>query len=219
MHFSCKCFILINGKDNLGKFDAKSDGGIFLSYSSTSKAYKVYNHITAYVEESVHVSFDESSPQKTRKGICSDVSGVIIERLIDNESSKEDPTYSKKDGDITEDKEESLHEDAKQETSNQLPQDWKIVRDYPLDQILGDIKRGASTRSHVNNLCKYSIFISQIQPKLIFDALLDEGWLFSIQEELIQFKCNDVQDLVSRRLIKPSLAQDGYLGIRWMKIM
>jgi len=28
-------------KDNLGKFDAKSDEGIFLGYSMNSKAYRV----------------------------------------------------------------------------------------------------------------------------------------------------------------------------------
>ena len=36
--FGCKCFIL-NTKDNLGKFDPKSNVGIFLRYSDTSKAY------------------------------------------------------------------------------------------------------------------------------------------------------------------------------------
>ena len=40
--FGCKYFIL-NTKDNLGKFDSKSDAGIFLGYSNSSKAYRVYN--------------------------------------------------------------------------------------------------------------------------------------------------------------------------------
>jgi len=31
--FGCKCFVLNNGKENLGKFDAKADKGIFLGYS------------------------------------------------------------------------------------------------------------------------------------------------------------------------------------------
>ena len=44
--FGCKCFILNNGKSNLGKFDAKADEGIFLGYSLTSKAYRVYNKRT-----------------------------------------------------------------------------------------------------------------------------------------------------------------------------
>jgi len=40
--FGCKCFILNNGKDNLGKFDSKANGGIFLGYSSQSHAYRAY---------------------------------------------------------------------------------------------------------------------------------------------------------------------------------
>ena len=34
--FECKYFIL-NTKDNIGKFDTKTDIGVFLGYSSTSK--------------------------------------------------------------------------------------------------------------------------------------------------------------------------------------
>ena len=37
--FGCKCFIHNNGRDNLGKFNAKSDEAIFLVYSSQIKAY------------------------------------------------------------------------------------------------------------------------------------------------------------------------------------
>ena len=54
--FRCKCFIL-NTKDNLGKFDAKSDVGIFLGYSTLSKAFRVFNKITMVVKESIHVIF------------------------------------------------------------------------------------------------------------------------------------------------------------------
>ena len=49
-----------NGKDSLGKFDARADEGTFLGYSSRSKAYKVLNHRTGKVEESIHVKFDET---------------------------------------------------------------------------------------------------------------------------------------------------------------
>ena len=48
--FGCVCFIHNNDKDNLGKFDAKSDEGIFLRYSSQSKAYKILNRRTNHVE-------------------------------------------------------------------------------------------------------------------------------------------------------------------------
>jgi len=36
--FGVQCFIL-NNKDDLGKFDSKSDEGILLGYSESSKAY------------------------------------------------------------------------------------------------------------------------------------------------------------------------------------
>ena len=54
-----RCFIL-NNKENMGKFDAKSDEGIFIGYSFTSKSYRGVNKRTLVIEESVHVVFDES---------------------------------------------------------------------------------------------------------------------------------------------------------------
>ena len=60
--FGCICFIHNNGKDNLGKFDAKSDEGIFVEYSLNGKACKVFNKRTLVVEESTHVNFDENLP-------------------------------------------------------------------------------------------------------------------------------------------------------------
>ncbi|GAB2299566.1 hypothetical protein Dimus_038569 [Dionaea muscipula] len=59
--FGSKCFVHNNGKDNLGKFDARSDEGTFLGYSSNSKAYRVYNKRTMCIEESIHVVFNESN--------------------------------------------------------------------------------------------------------------------------------------------------------------
>ena len=48
-------FILINNKDKLKKIDVKSDKIIFLGYSSSSKAYKVFNRKILIVEESIYV--------------------------------------------------------------------------------------------------------------------------------------------------------------------
>ena len=57
---------VLNTKDNLGKFDAKSNVGILLGYSSSSKAYRVFNKKTMVVEESIHVVFDESNDSLER---------------------------------------------------------------------------------------------------------------------------------------------------------
>ena len=55
---------ILNTKDNLRKFDAKSDQAIFLGYSSTSKAYRVYNLRMNSMEESIHVKFNEYPKSK-----------------------------------------------------------------------------------------------------------------------------------------------------------
>ena len=36
-------YFILKDRKNVGKFDSRSDEGIFLGYSSTSKAYQVYN--------------------------------------------------------------------------------------------------------------------------------------------------------------------------------
>jgi len=61
--FGVQSFIL-NTKENLRKFDSKSDEGILLGYSQTSKAYRVYNSRTLVVEEANHVGFNDYNPDK-----------------------------------------------------------------------------------------------------------------------------------------------------------
>ena len=65
-------YFILNTKDILGKFDPKSDVGIFLDYLNTSKTYRVYNKRTLIVEESMYVTFDESNISSTEKVIVDD---------------------------------------------------------------------------------------------------------------------------------------------------
>ena len=56
-------------RENVGKFDSRNDEGIFLGYSSISKAYRVYNKKIMKVMETVNVVIDESSDSYSKKGI------------------------------------------------------------------------------------------------------------------------------------------------------
>jgi len=56
--FGFKCYILNNGKETLDKFDEKMDSGIFLDYSLSSNAYRMYNKRLIIMEESIHVVLD-----------------------------------------------------------------------------------------------------------------------------------------------------------------
>ena len=60
--FGCKCFVLRNQGENLGKFEAKADEAIFVEYATT-RAYRVYNLRMNMVMESFHVVFDDKKIQ------------------------------------------------------------------------------------------------------------------------------------------------------------
>ncbi|GKA18337.1 retrovirus-related pol polyprotein from transposon TNT 1-94 [Tanacetum coccineum] len=48
-----------NDSEDLGKLNAKADIGIFISYTSTKKAFRIYNRRTQKIMETMHVTFDE----------------------------------------------------------------------------------------------------------------------------------------------------------------
>ena len=49
--------------DNLGKFESRTDEGIFLGYSSTKKAYKCYNLRLHKIIESENVTVGDTKPR------------------------------------------------------------------------------------------------------------------------------------------------------------
>ena len=60
--FGCKCFVLRNQDENLGKFEAKSDESIFVGYATT-RAYRVFNLRMNIIMELVHMVFDDKKIQ------------------------------------------------------------------------------------------------------------------------------------------------------------
>jgi hypothetical protein len=67
-----------------------------------------------------------------------------------------------------------------------------------VDQILGDISNGVTTHSRLANFCEHYSFISSIEPFRVEEALQDLDWVLAIQEELNNFKRNEVWSLVPR---------------------
>ena len=160
--FGCVCFIHNNDKDNLGKFYAKSDEGIFLGYSSQSKAYKVLNKRTNRVEESVHVVFNEHT---------SEVEG-------NSEDEQNEETCSKPSDPKTWEKEtipSEIGDKSADETGSSAPQElvsipthnWKHQSSHPLQNLLTPLNSGISTRSKLRGMCAFSAYVSLIEPKNI----------------------------------------------------
>jgi hypothetical protein len=84
-----------------------------------------------------------------------------------------------------------------------------IQRDHPIDNILGDIEKGVTTRSCVANFCEHYSFLSSFVPFKVEDVLQDLEWVVAMQEEFINFKCNKVWSLVE------TLMQN-VVGTKWV---
>jgi hypothetical protein len=70
-----------------------------------------------------------------------------------------------------------------------------IQRNHPIDQILGDINKGVTTRSRLANFCEHHSFVSSIEPFRV--------------EELNNFKRNEVWSLVPR-------PKQNVVGTKWV---
>jgi hypothetical protein len=77
-------------------------------------------------------------------------------------------------------------------------QPTNVARDHPLDQIVGDIQSGVQTRSRLATFCAHYSFVSEKEPKTIDEALKDSDWIIAMQDELNNFKRNQVWELVER---------------------
>jgi hypothetical protein len=84
-----------------------------------------------------------------------------------------------------------------------------VQRDHPVDNIVGDIEKGVATRSCVANFCEHYSFVSSFEPFKVQDALRDLDWVVAMQEELNDFKHNEVWSLVVR-------PRQNIVGIKWV---
>lgn len=211
--------MLNNGKDDLGKCDPRIDEGVFVGYSSSSKAYRVHNKRTLCIKESVHVILDETGDIKDLKNKDDDEPEELLQIQRDslNESQAErtqDPTTVDSTGEFNEyvEPEEGLGlfdnaepEDAvqpkdedfgnKEDEADQIQplttkSGWKHKSLHPLDSLISPLNSGMHTRSKTRNLVAFLTFISHIEPKNIKEALKDVDWVNFMQNELHQFERN-----------------------------
>jgi len=196
--FGYSCFVLNNGKENLGKFDEKADLDIFIGYSLTSHAYRIYNKRLMTVEESVHVVFDEvdhRNIQIPKTNAEEDEQSISLEKL-EIYAEKQPVDLQKQPIGILQ--------------QSELPKEWRIPRDLLVENIIGQIKEGVSTCSSISNFCRHTTFVSQIEPKSTDEALKDEKWVEAMHEELNQFARNEVWFLV------PRTVEMNIIGSKWV---
>ncbi|KAL3537935.1 hypothetical protein ACH5RR_001301 [Cinchona calisaya] len=132
--FCCKYFIL-KIKENLRKFDKKSNEEIFLGYFSDKKAYRVYNRRTLLIEEVVHVTFDETN-DIISKNVCEDENVGIKKEFEKLTIHEEHQGISPNNVDNTNHLGEEGEKD--ENTPKDLPKAWRFVCSHRQDLIIGD---------------------------------------------------------------------------------
>ena len=73
---------------------------------------------------------------------------------------------------IFEQDEEAKGPKQEQETVEHPRLRQTIQRDHPVNNILGSIRKGVTTRSHLANFCQYYSFVSSLEPLKFEQALV-----------------------------------------------
>jgi hypothetical protein len=169
--FGSKCYILVK-KDRHSKFAPKAVEGFLLGYDSNTKAYRVFNKSSGLVEVSSDVVFDETNGSLREQADLDDVDEdevptvamriMAIGDVRPQELQEQDqPSSSMVVHPPTQDDEQVPQEEGQdqggaqeehvmeEEASRAPPTKVRatIQRNHPVDQILGDISKGVTTRS------------------------------------------------------------------------
>ncbi|GJR32020.1 putative ribonuclease H-like domain-containing protein [Tanacetum coccineum] len=208
--FGCHVMIL-NTLDHLGKFDAKGDEEV----ANQTMEENVSTLRFIALPKWFHKAQMETSIDSSKKN---DDSQKEQDRIISNSdapksSGNSNPTATAKD--LTTDQVEPILSST---VETKVPTVSLLV---PIDclsipPIIGPVDTHIQTRQKTKNMeeqsfiaiihqktnlkllqyCLFSCFLSQEEPKKIFDALKDPSWVEAMQEELLQFKIQNVWVLV-----------------------
>ncbi|GJT03945.1 retrovirus-related pol polyprotein from transposon TNT 1-94 [Tanacetum coccineum] len=207
-----------NHRDHLGKFDEKADDGFFLGYSSVAKAFRVFNIRRQEMKEIVHVTFsedDEAISQSSTEGDAinfnenrsfpddefleprSEVTQCpgntkyfpyipAYENTTPSESSILQVSVTSKDPlEFTEaDNHPALNEPDQTESADHFelvePQNNVIV------EPISEFQPSPTIHPQLKSSFKPLFF----KTDEAIEALEEEGWIISMQEELNQFERN-----------------------------
>ncbi|GJY97190.1 retrovirus-related pol polyprotein from transposon TNT 1-94 [Tanacetum coccineum] len=192
--FGCPVTIF-NTIDHLGKFDGKADEGFFVGYSTNSKAFRVFNNRTRIVEENPHVQFRNQSNGSTCTKACDNAGKARMETIpgIDYillPLSIQDPPFS------------SSSKDSPDVGFKPLGR--RKRRMLKIQGIKVEIQLKGKIVSHGNNTNNVNVVNSTVNaagsevnvPKKVIQALKDPSLIEAMQEELLQFKLQQVWTLV-----------------------
>jgi len=202
--FGSKCYIL-RDRENLGKFDPKSDEGIFLGYSTNSCAYRVFNKRTETVMETINVVIDDVEVEAPSSGEDHQLNSTELP-VTSTDIIKTSPSVSPAESPSTPTTSDIIASTSEDEDTPANPPKRSWVKlNPPPQQLLGTVDEGRRLRnrviqstSEVANQVSYNYYLAQTEPKKVDEALQDESWVSAMHDELHQFTRNDVWTLFPR---------------------
>src|SRR4051812_9990049 len=223
--FGAKCWI--RDPHHNSKFAPKAHEGIMLGYGKDSHTYRVFNNVLHKIVETVDVRLDETNGSQ-REHLPSvldepapkdSIKHKATEDVIPTEESAEEfiPESEERRAD---EPEENAEEIDAEENADQIPQRQpthpRVAKEVQVEKIIDDIRAlGPLTRSkasHLSNFCGHFAFVSITEPTKVDEAFLEPEWIQAMQEELHQFKLNNVWELVNR----PDPRKHNIIGTKWI---
>jgi hypothetical protein len=212
--FGSKCYIK-RLDENLKKFDARSDEGIFLGYASTKKAYRCYNLRLHKIFESADVKVDDLKTIRIKHQ----------ETILDSEDEDDDESVGTQAEEVEENKEEREEDDMDTSEDEEDIQEEEIreesprrdtktpsrmtQKNHPEELIIGNKSDGVHTRRQLLYQTEITL-LSHIEPNSIKEACKDENWVNAMNEELDQIEKNQTWELVPRPKNK------NVIGTKWV---
>nr|GEU48776.1 hypothetical protein [Tanacetum cinerariifolium] len=219
--FGCPVTIL-NTIDHLEKFDGKADESFFVGYFLNSKAFRVFNSRTRIVEENLHIRFSESTPyvigtkasdnaSQARKDTKPIKDYILLPLCTTNPSFSQYPKSSNDDGSKpSSDDGKKVDEDPRKESKCKDQEKEDNVNNTKNVNTVSLTINVAGTNEenklpfdpNMPALEDVSIFNfssddeDDKEPKKVIHALKDPSWIEAMQEELLQFKLQEVWTLV-----------------------
>nr|GEU92718.1 retrovirus-related Pol polyprotein from transposon TNT 1-94 [Tanacetum cinerariifolium] len=172
-----------NDTENLGKLQPKANIGIFIGYTPTKKAFRIYNRGTRRIVETIHVDFDELMAMASEQSIQAESTGSPSFTLVDQDASspRNDSLFGVPIPEVT--------------SVQSSPMD------HPLDNIMGQLSIPVSTRLQLYEqalFCYYDAFLTSVEPKTYKEVLTQSCWIEVMQEELNEFERLEVWELIPR---------------------
>jgi hypothetical protein len=169
--FGSKCYILVK-KGRHSKFAPKAVEEFLLGYESNSKAYRVFNKSLGLVKVSSDIVFDETNGSPGEQVDLDDIDEDEVPTAImrtmaigdvrpQEQQEQDQPSSStmvhpptQDDGQVPQEEERdqggAQEDQVMEEEASRVPPTQvraSIQRHHPIDQILGDISKGVTTRS------------------------------------------------------------------------